>query len=176
LKIRDAQGFTLWNSVNASRAKGSATINTYLRLKEVKVMKKLLKYVACLAILVMVVALFTGCKATGGGWFEDCQGDKCTFGFNAQGTGEGLDWEYKGQFQFKDHGTGEKFHISKMYLVEVVGNVANFTGEDKDGDVVNVTVTDMGEPGAGSGDGILIVHSTLGVWAGVIDGGNIQVH
>jgi len=31
LKIRDAQGFTLWYGVNASSAKGSATINTHLK-------------------------------------------------------------------------------------------------------------------------------------------------
>ena len=138
-------------------------------------MKKLLKYAACLAILVMVVALFTGCKATGGGWFEDCEGNRCTFGFNAQGTGEGMDWEYKGQFQFNDH-NGTKIHISKMVLVMVDDNVANFSGVTKDGWIVNVTVTDMGEPGAGSGDGILIVIPGLGVWGGIIEGGNIQVH
>ena len=95
-------------------------------------MKKLLKYTAYLAILVMVVALFTGCKATGGGWFtNDFPGgdERCTFGFNAQGKGEGLDWEYKGQFQFNDHNT-TKIHIGEMYLVEVVDPVANFTGYD----------------------------------------------
>ena len=139
-------------------------------------MKKMLKCTACLAILLVVIVLFTGCKVTGGGWFENCEGDKCTFGFNAQGRGEGMDWEYKGQFQFKDHGTGDKFHISEMYLLEVVGPVANFTGEDKDGYVVNVTVTDMGEPGADAGDGILIIHEEHGTWAGLLGGGNIQIH
>ena len=141
-------------------------------------MKKLLKYTACLAILLMVIVLFTGCKATGGGWFEDCRENKCTFGFNAQGKGEGLDWEYKGQFQFNAHDDdGTKIHINEMYLVEVVGPVANFTGYDNKNDcIVNVTVTDMGEPGAGSGDWILIVAPGLGVWGGVIEGGNIQVH
>ena len=136
-------------------------------------MKKLLKYVVCLAILVMVVALFTGCKATGGGWFEDCEGNKCTFGFNAQGTETDEGWKYKGQFQFNNH-NDMKFHISEMYLLTVVGPVANFTGETKDGAVVNVTVTDMGEPGAGPGDLILIVHPD-GIWGGAVQG-NIQVH
>ena len=140
-------------------------------------MKKLLKFAVCLALLVMVVALFTGCKVTGGGWFEDCDEDKCTFGFNAQGIGEGLDWEYKGQFQFKDHGDGTKIHIGEMYLVEVVGPVANFTGYDNKNEcIVNVTVTDKGEPGAGSGDLILILAPGLGAWGGEIQGGNIQVH
>ena len=138
-------------------------------------MKKFLKYTACLAILLMVVVLFTGCKATGGGWFEDCAGNKCTFGFNAQGTETDEGWAFKGQFQFNDH-NGTKIHISKMFLLEVVGPVANFTGWDKKHKcVVNVTVTDMGEPGAGPGDLILIVHESLGTWGGAVQG-NIQVH
>ena len=141
-------------------------------------MKKLFKYTACLAILVMVVVLFTGCKATGGGWFDDELNEersKCTFGFNAQGIGEGLDWEFKGQFQFNDH-KGGKYHISEMSLLEVVGPVANFTGYDKKNKcVVNVTVTDLGEPEAGPGDLILIVIPGEGAWGGVVQG-NIQVH
>ena len=137
-------------------------------------MKKLLKYTACLAILLMVIVLFTGCKATGGGSFVDCGGNKCTFGFNAQGTETDGDWAYKGQFQFNDH-VDTKFHVSKMYLLTFVGPVANFTGETKGGDTVNVTVTDLGEPGAGPGDLILIIHENLGIWGGVVQG-NIQVH
>ncbi len=140
-------------------------------------MKKLLKYTACLAILLMVIVLFTGCKATGGGSFTNelpCgDAEKCTFGFVAQGTETDGDWAYKGQFQFNDHDS-IKFHVSKMYLLTVVGPVANFTGETKDGAVVNVTVTDLGEPGAGPGDLILIVHPE-GSWGGVVQG-NIQVH
>ena len=137
-------------------------------------MKKLLKYTACLAILLMVIVLFTGCKATGGGSFMNC-GDKVTFGFNAQGTETDEGWEFKGQFQAKNHGTSDKFHISKMSLLTVIGPVANFTGETKDGKTVNVTVTDLGEPGAGPGDLILIAHEEYGIWGGVVQG-NIQVH
>jgi len=140
-------------------------------------MKKFLKYAACLAILAMVLVLFSGCKVTGGGSFTNdlpCGGDeKCTFGFNAQGTETDEGWEYKGQFQFNDH-AGNKFHISEMSLLMVVGPVADFVGETKDGDTVNVTVTDMGEPGAGPGDLILIVHPD-GIWGGAVQG-NIQVH
>jgi hypothetical protein len=136
-------------------------------------MKKLLKFAVCLALLVMVVALFTGCKATGGGSFMSCD-NKCTFGFNAQGTETDGSWEFKGQFQFNDH-NGNKFHVNKMSLLTVIGPVANFTGETKDGKTVNVTVTDLGEPGAGSGDLILIVVPGEGTWGGAVQG-NIQVH
>jgi len=148
-------------------------------------MKKLLKYAVCLAILLIVMALMTGCvdKATGGGWFYDCKGVKCTFGFNAQEKdnpgAEKNDKVFTGQFQFQVTGKdGTKFHLDEMTWFEDLSlfNVASFGGYDKDDNWVSVTVTDMGEPGAGSGDGILIVHETLGAWAGVIDGGNIQLH
>ena len=149
-------------------------------------MKNFLKYAACLAMLVMVLALFTGCvdKATGGGWFYDeCSGDKCTFGFNAQEKdnpgAEKNDKVFTGQFQFRVTGKdGASFHLDKMTWFEDLSliNVASFGGYDKDNWWVSVTVTDMGEPGAGSGDAILIVHENLGIWAGVIDGGNIQLH
>jgi len=142
-------------------------------------MKKLLKYGVCLTMLVMVLALFTGCpdKATGGGWFYDeCSGHKCTFGFNAQLVEEDV---YKGQFQFQDHETGLKFHMDEITWADAGLLSVSFHGEDKNEKWVKVSVTDMGEPGAGDGilgDGILIVHETLGIYAGFIDGGNIQLH
>lgn len=151
-------------------------------------MKKLLKYTACLVILLMVVVLFTGCKVTGGGYFMNNEVDKCTFGFNAQGTGECLNWDYKGQFQFKDHVSGQKIHIGKMMLLWNLGDgAALFGGTDKEGKGVAVLVTDMGEPGPGAGDEIKIWYdlslsslfdppSWEPDWAGVIEGGNIQIH
>ena len=153
-------------------------------------MKKLTRPIVYLVILLVAIALTTGCgvvvdKVTGGGWFIDERTDsKCTFGFNAQEKdnpgAEKNDKVFTGQFQFQVTGKdGIKFHLEEMIWFEgwsLVGNEASFGGYDKDGNWVSVTVTDMGEPGAGSGDWILIVHETLGIWAGVIDGGNIQVH
>jgi len=144
-------------------------------------MKKLLKYTACLAILLMVVVLFTGCKVTGGGWFMDTD-RKCTFGLNAQGTkiGEGLlDWEYKGQFQFNDH-AGCKIHVEVMQMTAWEDEYAEFSGMTDDGKVVVVGVTDQGEPGADAGDGIIIWIDTPfwmpPTYAGELGGGNIQIH
>ena len=140
-------------------------------------MKKLLKYAVCLAMLVMVLALFTGCadKATGGGWFYDaCSGAKITFGFNAQRVERGV---YKGQFQAVNHETGEKFHMSKITDVGALGAVMlNYEGEDKSENYVNVTVTDMGQPSDYIGDSILIYNEEYGTWAGMLEGGNIQLH
>jgi len=141
-------------------------------------MKKLLKFTVCLALLVMVVVLFTGCKVTGGGSFINdlpcSDNEKCTFGFVAQGTETDGDWAYKGQFQFNDH-AGYKFHISNMQLLTVFGPVADFAGVTKGGDIVNVTVTDMGESGAGPGDYILVVVPGEGAWGGAVQG-EIKIH
>ena len=147
-------------------------------------MKKLTKSIVCLAILLVVIALTTGClgKATGGGWFiDEATGNECTFGFNVQANGDPDDdttWVYKGQFQFKNHGTGEKFHIGEIVGVAVDDNYTVFEGIDKDGKTVLVGVTDLGEPGANLGDQIYIEYDIYGVYDifyGVIEGGNIQV-
>jgi hypothetical protein len=136
-------------------------------------MKKLLKFAVCLALLVLVVVLFTGCKVTGGGSFMSCE-NKVTFGFNAQGKETDGVWDFKGQFQAVNHGEKQKIHINEMILVTVDGPVADFMGLDKDGSVVNVTVTDLGEPGPGPDDLILII-SKHGIWGGVVQG-EIQIH
>ena len=150
-------------------------------------MKKLFKYLVCLTILVMIMALFTGCiltgKVTGGGWFmnEGTEGtdSKCTFGFNAQGD-ECL--EYKGQFQFNSH-DGEKIHAKVMALLDFGETYAWFHGVANDGREVDVYVEDKGQPGPDPGDSIKIwIDADLmdllgtGDYEGDLGGGNIQVH
>jgi hypothetical protein len=143
-------------------------------------MKKLLKYAACLVILVIVVVLFTGCdlvegKVTGGGWFEDGEGKKCTFGFNAQGEG----FEYKGQFQFNDH-VDIKIHADVLGFLELFETYAEFVGEYEEGKYVKVSVLDLGGPGVGPGDyiKIWINESPFGppTYEGELVGGNLKVH
>ena len=141
-------------------------------------MKKLLKYAACLAILVMVVALFTGCKATGGGWFIDegrSDSKKCTFGLNAQGKwDESVGWfVYKGQFQFNDH-AGNKIHAEVMNIKEFDDTYAIFWAMADEG-LVTVWVEDHGEPGPDAGDYIKICYDGE-TWEGDLEGGNIQIH
>ena len=146
-------------------------------------MKKLIKPIVCLAILLVAIALTTGCqppqptvgKATGGGWFIDENTEnKCTFGFNAQGKDRPEGLIFTGQFQFKDHGTGQKIHLNEMMGFLDLDNSAMFAGTDKEGIDVGVIVTDLGEPGPGVGDSIEIWHG-IKTWTGTILGGNIQV-
>jgi hypothetical protein len=154
-------------------------------------MKKLIKPIVCLAILLVAIALLTGCveKANGGGWFiDEITGNKCTFGFNANlkdNTGAvNNDKIYTGQFQFKDHETGQKIHLNEMaYIYPENGNfddtIALFEGTDKDGYFVYVIVEDQGEPGSDAGDGIAIEYydgTQYWEWYGTLEGGNIQAH
>ena len=146
-------------------------------------MKKLTKYMVCLAAVLVVAASTRGCcdKATGGGWFYDERSeDKCTFGFNAQfkdnpGAVEN-EKIYTGQFQFKDHGTGVKFHLEEMTYLDSWSDASlDFGGYDKDGVYVYVYVYDAGEPGWSEGDGIYIRRAG-DRWYGSLEGGNIQTH
>jgi len=152
-------------------------------------MKKFLKYAACLAILVMAAVLMTSCtyptagKVTGGGYFMNNDVDKCTFGFNAQGNGdfcEGL--KFKGQFQFNNHATEDKFHLNVVELREIlfVENALVFSGMDGEVEVW-VRVDDLGQPGPGNDDYIKIWYDTNPYsndpdWEGVLEGGNITIH
>ena len=171
-------------------------------------MKNFIKYLICLAILLIIIVLMIGCcgvtidKVTGGGWFTDDGGVspdpsvisvrntndvKCTFGFNAQEKdnpgAEKNDRVFTGQFQFKEHTKkGVKIHLSEMIWFDGWswdGTEATFGGTDKNGNDVEVTVIDNGEPGANSGDWISITLYSDGVektWSGELEGGNIQVH
>jgi hypothetical protein len=155
-------------------------------VKKKKMMKKLTKSMVCLAAMLVVAALTMGCaespdpvnplptpispedpptptvgKATGGGWFYDNDtGNKCTFGFNAQYKdnpgAEKTGKMFTGQFQFKNHGTGEKFHLNEIILLAFDENEAHFNGSEKDGTCVYVYVYDAGEPGWSKGDEIAI--------------------
>lgn len=157
-------------------------------------MKKLIKPIVCLAILLVVIALTTGCigyvsKATGGGWFIDEETQhKCTFGFNVNlkdnpGAVQN-DKTLTGKLQFKDHETGVKIHLDEMTYIEpdsmtVNDNIAYFEGWDKDGNFVKVAVQDLGEPGPDAGDGIAIEYydgTQYWEWYGTLEGGNIQAH
>jgi len=130
-----------------------------------------------LTIVILILALgflLTGCKVTGGGWFIDQCGNKCTLGFNAQATEE-CPYEVKGQFQFNDH-DGNKVHASVTGLLKCcVNEYYLFWGETKGGKTVGVFVKDEGEPGVGAGDYVKVHYDGMD-WEGALGGGNIQGH
>lgn len=151
------------------------------------------------ALLVVVLALAgTGCKVTGGGWFNDFDAGKVTFGFNAQST-EPYDPEAdpfqeigaKGQFQLVAHGTDTVIHGTftgtwNMFDPEEAEYPRFFgtcTINGTDVQPFNVQFYDNGAKGPNKGDGI-IVHvgatdpfdSIVLMYSGNLTGGNIQIH
>jgi hypothetical protein len=135
-----------------------------------------------LAVL-MVFALslgLMGCvnnyKSTGGGFLEDCYGNKVTFGYNAQVN----DGAIKGQFQLVDHACGLVVHGTFDDYTRVLGQYClsgdlKVNGEDSG--QFALWVDDNGEPG--TSDLIFVKLWIPGpdkIYTGMLDGGNIQVH
>ena len=75
----------------------------------------------------------------------------------------------------------KQFSSIKNAEIDLDGS-AMFAGTDKKGNVIVVSVTDMGEPGPGEGDSIVIwinvadIFNDQPTYAGTLMGGNIQVH
>lgn len=137
------------------------------------------------ALLVAALALVgAGCKATGGGWFNDIDDGKVTFGFNAQSTDGETDaplppplpgWETmaaKGQFQMVVHGTKDSPTKTRMHGTFTGTWASNQPVEDwsyfcgmgsiNGGDTKPFFIQfhDFGEPGPSKGDDIIIVIGT----------------
>ena len=164
---------------------------------------KLALAVLLVAVLAMVGA---GCKTTGGGWFNDVDDGKVTFGFNAQSTDGDTDapppqpppgWETmaaKGQFQMVVHDTKTRMHgtFTGTWVSSQTGGESYFGGTcSVNGEAPEpffIQCRDLGEPGFSEGDQIIIVIGTddPGAWvldpssyllySGTLGGGNIQVH
>ena len=142
---------------------------------------------ALVLILVTVVALSAvGCvyKTTGGGFIIDDDTDaKITFGFVANPTDCG---GAKGQFQLVDHGTKPptRVHGTFEWVDLFPSSEQGFWGEcyigkDDGPHTFMAYADDKGEPGLGAGDWVMIVIFNPGgptVYAGELEGGNIQVH
>ena len=139
---------------------------------------------ALVVLLVAALALIgTGCKATGGGWFNDVDDGKVIFGFNAQSTSGDTDapspppdWERmaaKGQFQMVVHGTKDNPAKTRMHgtftgtwvPIQPESNGVSYfcgTGSRNGGDPEPffIQCQDLGEPGFSKGDQIMIVIGT----------------
>ena len=151
---------------------------------------------AKLTLVVLVVAVLAlggvGCnKVTGGGRFIDvATGNKITFGFNAQPTGDGPPLaDAKGQFQLIDHGTKTRIHGTFTATQGAVDpSTSYFSGTSS----INgegeydfwIISTDGGKPGFGEGDSVEIAigssnpsdMSWIYHYNGVLQQGNLKVH
>ena len=136
-------------------------------------------------------------QVTGGGWyFSACDGNKCTFGFNAEQLADGT---WRGNVEFVDHGPQPAYDTLRGYPhvhgyeitnVEVTPTAATIWGNCRlNGDngpyAFRVDVTDVGEPGTldtfeiqvfGLPGGDYISLGELGFTIPEHGGGNIQTH
>lgn len=141
-------------------------------------------------VLVLMFTLGLGCGVfptdgaiTGGGFLENCQGDKSTFGFTVKGTqtGPGDCYDVKGQFQLVDHAGGLIIHgtfdgFSAMQ--EKAWGECTIKGSDCYEGPYDFTLyaLDVDEPG--TNDYIKVCIEIPGPdlkYKGTLDGGNIQV-
>jgi hypothetical protein len=113
-------------------------------------------------------------KVTGGGSILQGEGGRgVTFGFNANNTDKGM----KGSGSIIDHSVGTTVKIREVTTLAVAGTHATILGTAEVNGVVEdyrIDVDDLGEPGA-DGDTFKIVTNTYGT-AGILTGGNIQIH
>ncbi|MEX1072515.1 MAG: S8 family serine peptidase [Chloroflexota bacterium] len=135
-------------------------------------------------------------KTTGGGYLLTPEGNKLNFGFNAQ---EEADGSLHGNLQYNDKSEGVKIHLTAVLTFNTLerecGSVplgpssAEFTGSgtyNGTDATFRVCVSDVGEPGSGSGSDADWFHvecttvceynSALRAEDEQLDGGNIQVH
>ena len=120
-----------------------------------------------------------------GGWIVAANGDKGTFGGNAQVDASGQ--IVKGSQEYTDHGPSALVHVKSTEILAVVceGNRATIYGVAKaTSDTLpyasgtfpfRVRVMDSGEPGRDDTYGILVGN---GYWSGderPLEGGNVQI-
>jgi hypothetical protein len=120
-----------------------------------------------------------GCKVTYGGRITAANGDKATFGGNAQVPAAGP----KGQEQYRDHGPAQPMNVHSINVQAVVcsadGTQASIFGQatiDGSGTFdYRIDLEDLNEPGTSD---TYRIRLSNGYDSGeqVLDGGNVQIH
>jgi len=116
----------------------------------------------------------TAGHVTGGGYVGDVVNEWVSFGFTAKSDGATV----KAQCNVRDHSTGVHVKCLDATLLAQTATHATFMGQARvDGVVTNyrIDVDDLGEPGTGT-DTFRIQTDNGFVAAGVLAGGNIQIH
>lgn len=116
----------------------------------------------------------TAGHVTGGGYVGDVLNDWVSFGFTAKSDGTAV----KAQCSVSDPSTGVQVKCLDATMLARTSTHATFMGRARvDGVLTNyrIDVDDLGEPGAGS-DTFRIQTDSGFLAAGVLAGGNIQIH
>jgi hypothetical protein len=125
---------------------------------------------------VVVPASTLGCKITDGGRITATNGDKATFGANAQAPD-------KGEQEYQDHGLATDINVHSISITAVVcstdGNSGSIFGTATINGVgsfaFRIDVKDLGEPGTNDTYRIRLSNG-YDSGAKVLTGGNIQIH
>jgi hypothetical protein len=163
-----------------------------------KMNKTIIVSFVLLSIMALLVPIAFAAKpivqqVTGGGWILNCEGNKCTFGFNAEQLDSLVDGELRGNVEFVDHGTGAPHvHGYEITGLTVTPTTATIDGtcrlnEDDRELSFRVYVEDNAEPGKHDVFEITVFQyysdgkdyfagNELGFPLEAGGGGNIQIH
>jgi hypothetical protein len=119
-----------------------------------------------------------GCKVTNGGRITASNGDKATFGGNAQADG------LSGQEEYQDHGPAESMNVHSIDITAVVCNTAGTSASIFGTATVNgagsfdfrIDVADNGEPGRNDTYRIRLSNGYDSGVQTLAAGGNVQIH
>jgi hypothetical protein len=120
-------------------------------------------------------------KITDGGRITAANGDRATFGGNAQSSEQG---DVKGQQQYHDHGPVQPLTVHSTEVLSIVcegsSTQASIYGRATiDGAgafFYRIRVQDLGEPGTGSDTYSILLQNGYSSGEQVLEGGNIQIH
>ena len=125
----------------------------------------------------VIPANMIGCKVTYGGRITAANGDKATFGGNANGDGP------KGNENYHDHGPARDMHVQSIEIQSVVCNTAGTQASIFGTSTINgagtfnfrIDLKDLGEPGSSD---TYRIRLSSGYDSGemTLDGGNVQIH
>jgi hypothetical protein len=119
-----------------------------------------------------------GCKVTGGGRITAANGDRGTFGGNAQVPASGP----QGEEEYQDHGPASAINVHSIEVQAVTCNGTSAsifgTATINGGGTFNfrIDVTDNDEPGAGSDTYRIRLSNGYDSGTQTLSGGNIQIH
>jgi hypothetical protein len=129
----------------------------------------------------VVPASTAGCKITDGGRITANNGDKGTFGANAQVSSTGVP---KGQQNYQDHGPAQPMHVKSTRVTSVTCSADRKRGSIFGTATINgsgsfnyrIDVQDLGEPGIGKDTYRIRLSNGYDSGEKKLQGGNIQIH
>jgi hypothetical protein len=120
-------------------------------------------------------------KITQGGWMTANNGDRASFGGNAQSDAAG---NVKGQEQYQDHGPAQPQNVNSIRILALTCNQArtqatifgNATINGAGTHAFRIDVQDLAEPGKGIDTYRILLDTGYDSGVHTLKGGNVQIH